>query len=458
MSVFLRSAAALAAALALSPAALAADYVLQAAQWGPAQEAAVTAAGGKVRFAHASGIAVVSAERADFLNQILRGGAVQSGAVDQVVQFTPTLRTVEMPIEEQAVSQPVGDSFYAYVQWAPQSVKAPQAWALGYTGKGVRVAVIDGGIYGNHPDLRANIDAGAGRSFVVGGAPGLGGCSPQSWSCDTGTFWHGTHVAGIVAAPANGLGVVGIAPEATIVPVKALHNGSGSFGAIIQAILYAATEGRADIINMSLGAEFERGSRDAAELSSAMNRAVNFATRQGVLVVSAAGNSALDLDHTGNVIATPAQSGNGLAVSSTGPLGFGLGATNFARVSSYTNYGSSAITVAAPGGDYMLESPASCTLPRMPSGTLTQVCWALDMVLSTTRGSSAAGSYGWSAGTSMAAPAAAAVAALIKQKHPSAGPGELKTRLMQSADDAGKPGNDPYYGKGYVNALRAVSQ
>ena len=97
---------------------------------------------------------------------------------------------------------------------------------------------------------------------MTSGVPGLGGCAATAYNCDTGTFWHGTHVAGIIAAIDNATGVIGIAPKATIVPVKALHGGSGSFGAVVAAVLYAgdhsATGGRADIINMSLGAVFPK--------------------------------------------------------------------------------------------------------------------------------------------------------------------------------------------------------
>jgi subtilisin family serine protease len=80
------------------------------------------------------------------------------------------------------------------------------------------------------------------------------------------------------------------------------------------------------------------------------------------------------------------------------------------------------------------------------------------MVLSTARGTSAAGGLSWAAGTSMSAPAASAVAALIKQRFPNISVGELKNRLAQSADDMGKPGVDPYYGRGFINAYRAVTQ
>lgn len=429
----------------------AATYILQAPSWGAAQNAAVAAAGGSVRFSHATGLAVADSDDANFLARALKGSAITSGALDAVLVQAP-VRVVEADAAPDA--GPVTDTFYANVQWAPQSVAAPAAWAAGYTGRGVRVAVIDGGVHGTHVDLVASVDTAAARSFV----PGVAGSCQVRWNCDTGTFWHGTHVSGIVAAPINGIGIVGIAPEATIVPVKALHGGSGSFASVIAAIVYAASEGRADIINMSLGAVFNRGGREAAELTSLLNRAVNFASSKGTLVISAAGNDALDIDHTGNVVVTPAQSGNGLAVSATGPFGFGYGATNFARFSSYSNWGNSLVTVAGPGGDFAWPTDENCTKLRADGSPLTRPCWVFDMVLSAARGVGAStSSYSWAAGTSMSAPAVAAVAALIKQKHPNSSVGELKTRLMRATIDEGKVGSDPFYGKGYVNAWKAVT-
>lgn len=452
-------AGAIACATLLATAANAGErYVLTASNWGKLQAAHVAAAGGKVRFANAdAGVAVVESENPQFLSQVLAGGAISAGAVDAEFAWTVPTRTFDL--DANAVN-PADDRYFNTIQWAPQAVKAPQAWAEGYTGKGVRVAVIDGGIFGTHPDLAANVDAVAARSFVAldpAATPAANACR-TAWNCDTGTLWHGTHVAGIVAAADNSIGVVGIAPEATIVPVKALHSGSGSFGAVIQAILYAATDGDADIINMSLGAVFPRNADGAAELTSALNRAVNTAGRLGVLVISSAGNDALDVDHTGNLIVTPAQSGNGLAVSSTGPLGFAYGATNFSRFSSYSNFGTSLVSVAGPGGDFAYEGNELCTLPTT-TAPVTIPCWAFDMVLSTSRGSAAsAGGYTWTAGTSMSAPAASAVAALIKQRYPRISVGELKNRLAQSADDVGKPGVDPLYGRGFINAYRAVTR
>lgn len=447
-----------AVALACTGMANAADFVLQASSWGAAQNAAVAAAGGTVKFSHGDGLAVVSSDRADFLAAVLAGGAVRSGAADMAIKPSLPTRVVDAGAIDAAS---ITDGFYQFIQWAPQAVKAPQAWAAGYTGKGVRVAVIDGGIHGTHVDLVGNIDAAAGRSFVPPSAtatPAENACR-TAWNCDTGNFWHGTHVAGIVAAAANGRGTVGIAPEATIVPVKALHNGGGSFGSILSAMLYAATDGRADIINMSLGATVPKGGREAAELLSALNRAASLAARQGVLVVASAGNDTADLDHNKNLIKVPAEVSSILSISATGPLGYAYNANNFGRFASYSNYGSSGVTLAAPGGDDAYLGNENCTMYLSDGITpLVRPCWVFDMVMSTTRGTGASTTtYGWAAGTSMASPAAAAVAAMIEQKYPGISVGDLKNRLRRATDDLGKPGQDPFYGAGFLNAAKAVA-
>ena len=439
----------------LTAAAQNSEYVVSAARWGSSQAAAVEAAGGTVVFGHdGAGVAVVRSSAPDFLSKLRASSAIGDVRLDLTARWTNP--AVGATIDAQFSNPPNNDRFFNTVQWAPQAIDAPAAWAAGCTGQGVRVAILDGGIWSPHPDLAPNLDVARSVSFVAG----------QAFNTDTGTFWHGTHVAGIVAAVDNAgnvnSGVIGVAPRATIFGVKVLHGGSGSFGAIIQGILYAATPiaqggGGADIINMSLGATFARNDPEAKGLVAAMNKAVNYANRFGVLVVTASGNDGLDLDHSGNVTTVPAESGAGVAVSATGPVGFALGGTNFDRPASYTNYGNSVVHVAAPGGDSSLfgtpAGTATCVLPTTNGAPVANPCWAFDMVLSTNLNG-----WAFAAGTSMPAPAASAVAAIIKQKNPGISLGALKAALAHSALDRGKQGNDPFYGKGWVNALAACQQ
>ena len=301
--------------------------------------------------------------------------------------------------------------------------------------------------------LEPNLDKDCSASFVP----------DEPYNTDTGTFWHGTHVAGIVAGADNGFGVIGVAPEATLMHAKALHGGSGTFGWIIGAILFASDPASfpgyescapADIINMSLGALFpkratdpgttEPGASGAGPLIGALSKAVNYAASNGVLVISAAGNDGMDLGQLRDYTVMPAQAGSGIAVSATGPVDFIYGGTNYRRMASYTNYGEDLVYVGAPGGDFVSQNPL----------------WFFDMVLSTCRGGSAPPSFSFcfAAGTSMAAPAAAGVAALIKGQNPGISLGALKTKLKNTADDEGKTGKDEYYGHGFVNAYRAVTE
>ena len=422
------------------------SYVLVAPNWGAKQTAAVQAAGGNLVFAHGrAGIAIATSSAPDFLGRALASKAFQDGALDKVVQW-------QKPMPVQEAITPGNETFFP-LQWNMQAMEAPAAWEAGCTGKGVRVAVLDGGIRATHVDLAPNMDVACSTSFVSG----------KTFDSDTGTFWHATHVAGIIAAADNSKGTIGVAPEATIVGVKVLDGGSGSFSAIILGILYAADPAsfdsgcqKADIINMSLGATFPKNG--AGTLTAALAKAVNFAASQGVLVVSAAGNDGLDLGQSWNVTSIPAESGSGLAVSATGPVGFALGATDFRRPASYSNYGEGLVTVAAPGGDGVLPGDDVCAMSTA-TGYTVNYCWVFDMVISPCRGSGASDTaYCFAAGTSMAAPAAAGVAALIKGRFPDISLGELKARLAQSADDEGKIGHDEFYGFGFVNARRACTE
>jgi subtilisin family serine protease len=263
-------------------------------------------------------------------------------------------------------------------------------------------------------------------------------------------------------------------------------SGSGLFSWIIQGIDYASRAPvQADVINMSLGATFPRtnaGGGGLGSLIAALGRAINIAGQRGTLVVSASGNEGLDLngsvkDPTFCVITNscsawsiPAQSGNGMAVAATGPVGFATSTFNgvFDRAASYTNFGQSVINVAAPGGDDTLFGTtvgnAVCSVNLVGvSGKLNQVCWALDMVLapasySGTPSAPTGFGYSWADGTSMAAPHVSGLAALIvgKYGHHVLSPAQIRAIIQQSADDILKPGADPFSGSGRINAAAAL--
>lgn len=423
----------------------------------PADLASAVAAAGGTLTARMDGIGVAVATSSDrgFAAKAQRIKGVRSITPDLIVQWLdPNMRTAEEVEAGEGLTglahEIGGHETFRLLQWAPDAVSAPAAWATGVRGAGARVAIIDGGVHSTHIDIAPNLDVARSASFVPG----------QPFNADVGTFWHGTHVAGILGAPANNIGTVGIAPDATIIGVKVLQGGSGAFSWVINGIYYAATPidqggAGAHIINLSLGALLPKSAPGIAQLNVALAKATTYAYQQGVTVIAALGNDAIDLDHSKDVIFVPAQNPHVIAVSATGPVGFALGATNFDRPASYTNFGQSAVNLAGPGGDFVLPGNDICAIPRLDAGFVIQFCWVFDLVFSTVRGTTN-GNYGWAAGTSMAAPAVSGVAALIVGKYGPLHPAQVEALLRRSADDLGKRGNDDFYGHGRVNALRAV--
>jgi lantibiotic leader peptide-processing serine protease len=437
------------ATLAASGAAHAATYIVTANAQSLDDRLAsrIEAAGGTITARLPQiGVAIVESSDAGFAARAAGVSGVRSAAADVTLQFA--VPEPQGEISESFANPPNSgdnDRFFD-LQWGHAAIDAAGAWNQGYRGAGVRVAVLDSGVFCAHADIAPNLIAAESTSFVAG----------ESY-CNTSAAQssHGTHVAGTIAAADNGLGTIGVAPEAKLIAVKVLSaaTGSGGFAGIIQGIVYAADHG-ADVINMSLGTDLPRGagadSNDIAELVNATKRAVQYARSQNALIVAAAGNDGRDLDHDASLVSFPAQLPGVLSISSTAPVAWAKApdTTFLDNRASYTNYGQSAISFSAPGGDFVYPGNEACTLRGV-----TVPCWVFDMVMSTTR----TGFYGWNAGTSMAAPHVSGVAALIIGKNGGEmDPAAVERILRASAEDLGKPGNDDTHGAGRVNANRAV--
>jgi subtilisin family serine protease len=421
----------------------------------------VAIAGGTITGSYpAIGVATVTAGD-EFAAASIKGVQVVPDVFFQQTQ--PTVTDLDEGTMPAASAEPgdatVANTYanpYYFAQWGPRAVDAPAAWAAGYRGAGVRVAILDGGLANTHPDLAGAVDVAHSASFVPG----------KAFNTDAASFWHGTHVAGIVGARDNTIGVVGIAPSVTLIGVKVLENGSGYFSWAIDGIMYASkplAEGGAgaQVINMSLGATIDKGQPGYSDagvraLAMAIDRATAYAWDHGVTVIAAAGNESTNLDDR-RYISLPAQSNKVISVAATGPVGWAYGSlpysNDFARQASYTNSGKAGVDLAAPGGDFAYPTNELCTVFGPTSGLRTN-CWVFDMYLSLSRTG-----YSWAAGTSMASPVTVGVAALVIGKYNGIiTPAGVRAKLQQGAIDLGKPGNDEVYGAGFVNAARSVAQ
>jgi serine protease len=302
------------------------------------------------------------------------------------------------------------DDPYFGFQWNFPQIQVPQAWDVS-TGQGALIAELDTGIayedfdiYRQAPDLSST-------HFL----PGYDFINKDGHANDD--EGHGTHVAGTLAQSTNnGVGVAGVAFNATLMPVKVLDSqGQGSYDVIAQGIIYAADRG-ARIISMSLSG------RDA---SSALADAVSYAAQKGVLLVAAAGNSRGAVEY-------PAAYDQVLAVGSVG--------YDKVRVA-YSDFGPQ-IELVAPGGDTNVDLNGD----GYPDGILQQ----------TFRGDVTNFSYYFYEGTSMAAPHVAAVAALLFAFDPAASARRVREVMESSALDLGPAGRDNDYGYGLVQAADAL--
>ena len=400
----------------------------------------VGALGGTVTAAFGgAGIALVSGLSEAAAAQLGGASGVQRVQPDVALQvLEPNEMAGAEAVADAAVESPGNPTTAARYprQWHLRAIGAQHAWAAGKLGSGgVTVAILDTGLGYTHPDLVGRVDLARSASFVpsddaiVAGMPGVHPVADL--------HYHGTHVGATVSS--NALAAAGVTSGTTLIGVKVLdRTGNGSFGGILAGIVYAADQG-ADVINMSLGGVFNR--RDAGGFLGAINRAVNYAYSQGTLVVVSAGNSALDMDHDGNGYKSFCSSPSVVCVSATGPTSGGTVGpwANVDNLATYSNFGRSSISVAAPGGNTGGSVWAACS----PFSLSFPVCGTGTFVLG-------------ASGTSMASPHVTGLAALIVAEIGPNNPAQVRARLQQTADDLGEPGTDPAYGKGRINDARAL--
>ena len=407
-----------------------------------------------------AGLAMATSDDPNFATKAAKIPGVRSVINDCLFQAFDARqeRTAALPASHQnGMPNPTGNPFLPF-QWGLTAIQAPAAWRTGAQGADVVVADLDTGFDLTHPDLQPNILSSA--SFVM-----LPGQDQDAQYRGLGSS-HGTHTAGTIAAADNSIGVIGVAPKAKLMLLKVLGDaGEGSFSWVINGIIYAADH-NADIINMSLVAALPRNgkyldeqgntinnTKATQELLVALSKATSYVTKRGVTIIASAGNEGNDGNKDQSWVRIPADATGVISISATGPMGWAKSPNtcDLDRFASYSNYGTPAVTFAAPGGDYAYSNFTEVTTMAGFYG----YTWAMDMVLSTDNN----GGYAWLAGTSMAAPHASGVAALIIGKNGGhMDPTQVEAILRASADDLGKPGRDPYYGYGRINAYKAVTQ
>ena len=421
----------------------------------------VRSAGGSVTtdLSRQIGVMVVESANSQFYALMDSYALVEEIGADWSWQGLPTT----------AAAAPVPDPLES-LQWDMAMIRADQAQAVQSGRADVQVGVLDSGVSGYHEDFigldgKSNVACELGHDSLAVLPPGVAVGSPDP--CIDNQF-HGTHVAGTIAARANSMGVIGVAPDVTLVPVKVCDaSGYCYASAVVDGITYAGDQ-KLEVINMSFFVD-DNAFQESTEFKCtsdptqrafrrAVERALQYARSQGVVAVAALGNSDQDLsspetqsdDPTGVVGDTGGVFDPGgesipnecdvVPAESSGVIGTAsLGANS--QKASYSNYGVGAVDVTAPGGSGVTGDCRTTILSTLPGGT-----------------------WGCIQGTSMASPHAAGVAALIVSQFGTAGAGgdwvmsvtKVESLLQASAIDIGLPGYDECFGNGRIDALRAV--
>ena len=374
---------------------------------------------------------------------------------DKLEKYRSQMPLVPAP---SSASHPEAAIAYPY-QWDKRVISADRAWQAGYLGSpDVRVAIIDTGIDPTHPELAGLVDAGRSISFcpretsiVTQQFPGY-----PAW---TDLYGHGTFTAAIASSNSNL--VAGVTSRTKLIAIKALGIVPCQSSSVLRGIYYAANQD-ADVINISLGTfPFSRAA--TRNYTHYVHLYVEYALRKGVsAVVVAAGNDSFDFDHSGNLAQAYCDVPEVICVSATGPTDSGpLFLGPFANIDAsafYTNFGASAIDVAAPGGNVSFDE----------QGNILGISFVHSACATTDRQFDSAGnvvpgfctSHGFTVvgqiGTSFAAPQVSGLAALLVSQLGHGKSAQVRAAIENSADDLGKPGVDPLYGKGRINVARAL--
>jgi subtilisin family serine protease len=420
----------------------------------------VAALGGKIRAKHdGAGFAIVTG--------LTPAGATALSAVSGVSEVDADgIVTLAKPVsnivaDAAAVAQhhattpdvdPTSAILYSW-QWNMVDIDAPRAWAAGKLGsKHVTVAIIDTGIDYDALDLDGLVDLSRSVSFSASDDSLTAKFFPDR---DPVTDYngHGTNVATQVSS--NAIAFAGVTARTTLMGVKVLGaNGSGSTGDVLSGILWAADHG-ADVANLSLGGSFARAGN--GRLIRIITRVLDYARSRGVVVVVAAGNDGTDLDHNGNEFDAYCDLRHVICVSAVGPE-TPTGSLDVPAF--YTNYGR-AIDVAGPGGNQALN-PVDAEWPwgtdnaswvwSLCSKTLIAAMQGGAPVLPCADGLTIVGAIG----TSQATPHVSGLAALLVARYGKNNPGLIRLLIEASADDLGRRGKDPFYGRGRINVATAL--
>ncbi|QEU95263.1 S8 family peptidase [Streptomyces kanamyceticus] len=440
---------------------------------------AVSTAGGTVVIAYDKiGVIVVHSADPGFAQTIRKVKGVQSAGAtrtaplsaqsDDAIESERPLTAAEAKAAAGKAS--AGQDELEPLQWDLPAMKADKAHEVSLGSPKVTVGVLDSGVDDTHPDIAPNFDRRASAS-CLGGVPVQ---KDNAWRPVAKESDHGMHVAGTIAAAKNGTGITGVAPGVKVASLKVAEPATGMYytEAVVCGFMWAADHG-VDVTNSSYYTDpwlFNCTTDDDQKaLVDAVGRATKYAERKGAVNVAAAGNAKTDLaqdeildnsspDDTTPVPRTvktkdcfdiPSQLPGVVTVSATGAKGI---------KSSYSNYGKGVIDIAAPGGD-----STKYQAPQAP---------AVDgRILSTLPD----GKFGYKAGTSMASPHVAGLAALVKSTHPHASAARVKELMYRQADrmactdpydfdgdgkvdavcEGGKNKNG-FYGVGMADALDAV--